>query len=95
MKENTTRGYLKELNGLNPQYLRILKEILILKGITISTPLTSFLEFPFYINDQKLKESLASKSSLDLYESINKSNYFKTVSGRNLGTFDLEVNLPK
>ena len=55
VKENTARGYLKNLAKLNSQFLQILREVLLLKNISTDIPLQNFPNFPIYISSHKLK----------------------------------------
>ena len=94
VKENTARGYLKDLTGLKPQFLQILREILYLKNISTDGPLQNYPNFPIYISAHKLKESLRSRDSINLDEIVNQDKFLNLVSGRNLGSFDVEILLP-
>lgn len=95
VKENTARGYLKDLTGLNPQFLQLLREVLYLKNISTDVPLQNYPNFPIYIGAHKLKESLRSRDSINLDEIVNQEKFLKLVSGRNLGSLDVEILLPK
>ena len=88
VKESTAKGYLKDLLDLNLDFLKILKKTLALKSISINSALQNYPDFPIYIEANKLQ-------NFDNIDGIVKQDkQLKYVSGRNLGSFNLEIQFP-
>lgn len=95
VKVTTAKGYLKELAEFDQKYSQILKLVLDIKGLTKNSPLNEFPIFPIRLNIEKIKGSLKSRECDKFKDYINANKWIKIITGKDLGTQDLSILLPK
>ena len=95
VKTSTVQGYFKTLNKYNSDYLNVLALVLKLKGISNDTKLVDFPKFPIRQSINKTKSAISSSDFKNVEEVIKNNIWIKTVVGKNLGTSDISIKLPK
>ncbi|TKJ18912.1 MAG: hypothetical protein CEE43_16975 [Promethearchaeota archaeon Loki_b32] len=95
VKVATAQGYLKEFDSITEDYIKILKFILDLKGITLDTNITEFPSFPIRVSIGILKGKLPQNEFEQVVSISEQNRYIKKITGQKLGTTDLSILLPK
>ena len=86
VKKVTVEGYLKEISYFNREYAQILKQALEINGLTKDSPLSQFHLFPI---------RMEVNSIINLKESEINNKWIKLITGKNLGSQELSILLPK